>query len=406
MTYSTIRASEDGGYVYHDGFAIKGISFVPDDEFARYDMIRIPVEAAVQFVRCTLDHTHWFVWRNATGSALYRQTSDQLVLDLMGEQYERLPRSPGGWLLIKLYQDAEDVHRAVFQINTAIDFHCAVESLPFVFTVRDDSSAILYTVEVPVEPLLADGLYSLPLPFEPQPTDVHTRRVFPTHSVIDCAPEDNLVVTTLPGHFVDLMRCADIPAERGLQAAIDRIGGVLHLALVGSGVEVYDRSSEQLRLLFSMPGDPSLMLYATSVPTDSLRDGVRVELPKILRQPFDLWLPLLYRHAWLVELPPHDLIRCDTTPMDSGLQAAVDRAEGVLRLSLIGSGVEVYDRSSERLRLLFSVPGDPSLMLHATSVSIDALRDGIAVALPTILQQPFDLWLPSLSYRQAWVIEA
>jgi hypothetical protein len=37
---------------------------------------------------------------------------------------------------------------------------------------------------------------------------------------------------------------------------------------------------------------------------------------------------------------------------------------------------------------------------------MNTLQDGIAVDLPAILQQPFDLWLPPLSYRQAWVVEA
>jgi hypothetical protein len=149
---------------------------------------------------------------------------------------------------------------------------------------------------------LADGLFILPLPFEPQPIDVYTRQVFPSHSVIDCAPDDNLIVA-LRGHFVDLMRCSTTQLDHGLQVAIDRAKDALHLTLVGDGVEVYDRSNNtHLRLLFSMPGDPSLMLHGTSVPTAALRDGVTVKLPKILQQPFDLWLPLIYRRVWMVKL--------------------------------------------------------------------------------------------------------
>jgi hypothetical protein len=155
-----------------------------------------------------------------------------------------------------------------------------------------------------------------------------------------------------------------------------------------------------------MPGDPSLMLHATSVPTAALRDGIALDLPKILQQPFDLWLPLIYRQVWLEELRSFDFVRCNRTPAKRGLQIAVDRADGVLRLSLVGHEVHPYDRSSEYLRLLFSMPGDLSLMLHAASVPMNTLQDGIAVDLPAILQQPFDLWLPPLSYRQAWVVEA
>ena len=409
MTYAIIPGTERGGYIYHDGFTIKGFSFVRDEEFAKYDVFRIPMETTIQFVQCELDHTEWFVWGNASGPALYRQTSDEkfdLTLDLIGDQYERLPRSSDGWVLIKLYQDAEDIHRAVFQINTEIDFQCDFESLPFIFTVQNDSSAILHTVEVPVAPLLADGVISVPLAFAPQPTDVHTRRVFPSYSVIDCAPEDNVMIAApLGGHFVDLMRCDTTPLDRGLRISINRSGGVLRLALTGTGVEVYDRPMDNLRLLFSMPGDPSLILYAASVPIATLRDGIAIDFPRILHQPFDLWLPLLYRQVWIEEFTL-TLIRCTNTPMRRGLQVAVDRTERVLRLSLIGNGVEPYDRSCEELQLLFSIPGDPLLMLHATSVPLDALQNGVAIDLPTILEQPFDLWLPALSYRQAWVVEA
>ena len=287
-------------YVYHDGIVIRGVSFVANPALERFDRISIPVEMATRFVRGTLDHRDWIVWHDT----LYSRKKD-LTLTIVDTDagFRTIRREMSESSVVLIVSLVRETKQAMFHVISDIDLQIADLTLTFVFTARGDPSVVLHTLQVPAVELL-DGVIEMPLPIDPSiPVDVLTRPVFPAYRVEDRMTADVVVVRNrLRGHFIDLMRFDRAATDRGLQAVLSRAEGTLRLFLAGTAVETYDRSEDRLRLLFSMPGDPTLLLHTESVEIASLREGMTMELPDILDQPFDVWSPLLYHRAAIVEV--------------------------------------------------------------------------------------------------------
>ena len=296
---NVIYPVESGAVVYYQSTAICGVSFVEDSSLAHCHKMCIPLEIAAQFVDGTLDHRQWFVWHNAGGVALYNSRAHAaLSVDLIEPNFTRLTVGHGPISLkVKLYRAAR---RMVLFVDSFAEFHCERTALlPFVITEKNDPSAVLHLLDVPMQELLHERVLDYPLPVAPEiPIDVLTRRLFETY--VEFPSDDADLLVPLPrGHFVDLMPFDRGPIQRGLSAVLRRADGVLRLALVGMAVERYSRPTPALRLLFSQSGDPSLLLHTAMVPLAELRDGVELELPAILRNGFDIWTPLIYRRASL-----------------------------------------------------------------------------------------------------------
>jgi hypothetical protein len=291
-------------YVYYEGMVIRGVSFTIDAALERFDRISIPADMATRFVRGTLDHRDWIVWNNTIQSL--KDGELRLTIADTDRDYVTLPRDAAKssvMLVVSLYRETQ---RVIFHVVSDFALDCAAERpLSFVFTARGDPSIWLHTLHVAAAEVIEDGMVEMPLPIDPEiAVDVLSRPNFPAYRVEDRAADDVVVAMGgLPrGHFVDLMQFDHAAVDGGLQAVLSRADGTLRLFLAGKTVESYDRSTALLRLLFSMPGDPTLLLHAESVAVDSLRDGTTMKLPQILAQPFDLWSPLLYRKAAIYEV--------------------------------------------------------------------------------------------------------
>lgn len=283
--------------LYHDGFTIRGVTFAPDPQLAEcFEPLAVPVELAGQFVRGELDHRTWSIWN---GQLRNRET---LVLDLLDDHYVKL--STGSLdqpvrMIVTVYQTER---RIVWQLESPfIRWHSAVDHLNFMLVAQDDPSVVVAAIRVPVQTLLDDGLYdvhmaSIDLSY---PFDIYTRRLLPC-SVEYATAETNLMLRLPHGHFVDLMRCTEQPVQRGLQIVIESSINYATLMLVGGGVERYKRRDDDVRLIFSMSGDPSLILHTARITVADVCHGIQLELPPILTQTkFDVWLPLLFRQAGL-----------------------------------------------------------------------------------------------------------
>jgi hypothetical protein len=289
-------------YVYYEGMVIRGVSFTINAALERFDRISIPADMATRFVRGGLDHRDWIVWNNT----IHSRKNEELRLTIADtdKDFVTLPRDAmksAVMLIVSLYRETQ---RVMFRVVSDFALDCTAERpLTFVFTARGDPSVCLHTLHVTAAEVITD-VVEMPLPIDPEiAVDVLTRPSFPAYRVEDRAADDVVVATGgLPrGHFVDLMQFDHAAIDGGLQAVLSRADSTLRLFLAGRTVESYDRSTTLLRLLFSMPGDPTLLLHAESVAVDSLRDGATVKLPQILAQPFDLWSPLLYRKAAIYE---------------------------------------------------------------------------------------------------------
>jgi len=291
---------EPGGYVYHDGFNIKGVAFAPDPTLEHHEKLAIPLDMAIEFVRGERNTQEWFVWSNSVGPTLYNRNYDGVLrLDRIGDTFETIKSNPSGLCIITLYRD---IQRMTVQIRNAYKLQSSLTALPFAITMKHDASATLHVFDVPLEQLLEETTVEMALPVDPTiAIDICTRRVFPSYRIETRLAKDGLSMALPVGHFVDLKRCGSTPIERGLQAVIDRSTHTIRLALVGSMVEIYERGLATLPLVFSLPDDPCMFLHGVSVPIADLQDGATLVLPAILKQPFDLWLPLLYFQTYITE---------------------------------------------------------------------------------------------------------
>lgn len=300
MNISAIHEVTSGGYVYHDGTSIRGIAFAPDAALAKYDRLTIPLEQAIQFVKGELKVDDWFVFTTSIGAALYT-TTGEIHLDVVGDKFELLmdrPQRHAIMLLVTAYREDQQI---VFELDSKAKLTSSLSNLSFIITKQDDPSAVLHQATVSLDELLDTRSVRQPLPIDPEiAIDVYTRPVFPCYRLRHCTSYESTLA--LPyGHFIDLMRCETQAIERGLQAIVARDTATLHLSVVGAA-ETFERSISSLSLLFTMPDDPTLILHGTSVALDTVKDGVSLTLPEfVVEQPFDLWLPLLYRRASLID---------------------------------------------------------------------------------------------------------
>ena len=197
-------------------------------------------------------------------------------------------------MVIKVYEN-----QIIFCLDSMLTLEFPTDELVFFVTERGDPSAVVVAITVSLAELVEHHFIDFSIPTT-KPIDLHTRRIFPSYR-IERAGKNDMMITPPKGHFVDIVQFDKGPIQRGLQAVLSRSDGVLRLALVGGGITVYNRSTPLIRLLFSKPGDPTLVLHTMTVPIHELRTGVKVQLPKILQQPFDLWSPLVYRQNGLIE---------------------------------------------------------------------------------------------------------
>lgn len=170
-----------------------------------------------------------------------------------------------------------------------------------------------------------------------------------------------------------------------------------------------------LPFVFTVRHDPATVLHIVEVSVSELLQEQLLDL--VL--PIDPMIPLDVHTRCLfetyVEYPSTDadillslprghfidLMRMQPGRIDRGLHGVLRRADGVLRVSLVGQAIESYHRSTPVLRLLISQPGDPTLLWHTAEVSVAQLREGCEVHLPkNLATKAFDVWAP-LMYRRA-----
>lgn len=293
MNVTSIDPVETGFIVYHDGCHIKGISPSSDPEMdEKFDRFFISIEHGIMLR--DEGQVGWLVRKKGNSYQLIKTIDNWLTAE---DDLSKLEddRSDDIHLNIKIYPN-----RIIFDtygqtVKTLQKF------LSFVFTKKDDPSAILHVLTLSIADMIDYGFVSVPSSI-PENTllDIHTKRLFPAHRITYASSTDD-VVLYLPKHFVDLMKFETTPiAKPHLQALVDRPQGLLTIKLVGDGHEMYHRSMEHLGLLFTLPDDASMVLHADSVPIDSLREGCTLKIPDVVVQrTFDLWSPLLYRHSYI-----------------------------------------------------------------------------------------------------------
>lgn len=287
---SIIQPVARGAYLYYADDVIRGVSFT--EQATPYDTLIIPIEVATKFISGEYAIRDWIVWTTTAGTCLYSRHA-RMQLDLAETFTPIVSAASPIMLTLKLYRKAR---RMIVQNDSVIQVETTAASMPFVFTVRNDPSAVLHHLDVPVDVLLRDGMIELPLPIDPDvPLCVYTRCLFPHYRIENVTDDADLLLALPTGHFIDLLRFEQGRTDRGLQAVLRPAERLLDLTLVGHAIETYDRRTRLLRLLFSMPNDPSLLLHADSVAAADLRKGITLQLPEILDRPFDLWAPLLYR---------------------------------------------------------------------------------------------------------------
>jgi hypothetical protein len=416
-----IEPVEKGAYVYHNGFYICGITFVPDEHLeSQFDKIIIPTEIGIEFVQGNMSHDKWFVWNGKLYNNDVTKIEEGLELNLIDEKYvpiEDNNKSKNLWLSIKVYPNTQHVTFKLTSLITA--FKYSEETISFVFTEKNDPSTPLYFLDVPTQELFENHEYDCILPITlDKRLDVYTKRLFPNYGVEypkiivkedgEEVWENDEVVLSLPkSHFVDLKIFDSNPITRGLQAALDRRAGIITFSLVGDNIETYNRSVSFLRLLFSMPKDPSLLLYTKTILIEELqKTPIEVSLPdNLIGIKFDIWSPMIYKNCSLVETK-HDLKIFDSNPIVSGLQASLDKHTDAITFSLVGNNIETYNNSSvSSLRLLFSSPKDPSLLLYTKTILIEELQKSISIPLPNrLIGTKFDIWSPMI-YKNCNFIE-
>jgi hypothetical protein len=296
---SNIPACEGGAYVYHDGHAILGISFVADAALEAHPHFRIPVEVAADFIQGTKDHRKWFVWINGDHQGLYNDITKGITLDNIGDDYQKIGRADINFgLLIKIYSA---LGRVSFQAMTNVAFTSTLtDDLVFIFTAVDDPSAVLQKVRCSIQDILKDQV--VVEVNHVGPMDVYCREVFPGYALAYAEPGERLTLRLPQGHFVDLMRFSNKPIDQGLQITVFRNLSLMEVMIVGAHQEYYNRSMDWLQLVFSKPDDPTLILHAMSIPMDDLREQVYMEIPRILEQPFSVWSRLFFSQASVVEI--------------------------------------------------------------------------------------------------------
>lgn len=288
-----IRPVAKGAYLYYADDVIRGVSFTEQD--TPYDRLIIPIEVATKFITGEYSTRDWVIWTSTAGTCAYSRDAQVQLVDLADTFTPIVSTTSPVMLTLKLYRKAQ---RIIVQNNSVIHVETPAATLPFIFAVRNDPSAVLHSLDVPVATLLANGMVELPLPIDPDvPLTVYTRCLFPNYQIENITDDADLELALPAGHFIDLIKFEQGKTERGLQAVLRPAERRLRLSLMGQAIETYDRRTRLLRLLFSMPDDPSLMLHADSVDAAALREGITLSLPAILDRPFDLWAPLLYRRV-------------------------------------------------------------------------------------------------------------
>lgn len=310
---SSICPVKEGAYIYHNGFYITGITFVPDEDLeSKFDRMIVPIEIASEFVQGNIDYNKWFYWNGV----LYHNKTDKIdsgpQLSIIDEQYVLLEDNNKAnklWLSIKIYPNTQHV---VFNLVSLVtNFKYSIDELTFIFTEKNDPSVVLYVLHVPTKKLFEEQEFDFVLPIVPEKKlDIYTRRLFQNYGIeypklIDDDKFENVdVELSLPKrHFIDLGKFSKEPIKRGLQAVLDKPNGTINFSLIGDNIETYNRSMPFLRLLFSMPDDPTLLLHTESVSIDDLHNGLLVTyiLPEyLLENDFDLWSPLVYRQSCLI----------------------------------------------------------------------------------------------------------
>src|ERR1019366_5513657 len=356
-----IEPVEKGAYVYHNGFYICGITFVPDEHLeSQFDKIIISTEIGIEFVQGNMSHDKWFVWNGKLYNNDVTKIEEGLELSIIDETYvliEDNNKAKNLWLSIKVYPNTQHVTFKLTSLITA--FKYSEETISFVFTEKNDPSTPLYFLDVPTHELFENHEYDCILPIAlDKRLDVYTKRLFPNYGVEypkiivkedgEEVWENDEVVLSLPkSHFVDLKIFDSNPITRGLQAALDRRAGIITFSLVGDNIETYNRSVSFLRLLFSMPKDPSLLLYTKTILIEELqKKPIEVSLPdNLIGTKFDIWSPMIYKNCSFVETTIYDLKMFDSNPTHNGLQASLDRHTDIITFSL-GDNIETYNNCS------------------------------------------------------------
>lgn len=286
---TVIHPVATGAYLYHDGVNIRGVSFV--DDRTDCDKLIIPIDVASQFVSGELEHRDWVIMTDAV-----YDTRASLVLEYSDDDYSLIETDTVAspiCLTIKLYRAIQHV---VFSVVSRFPLETPVSTLRFVFTTQGDPSAVLHIIDIDATELLESNV-DRPLPIDPAtPIDIYTRRLFRGHR-IEHRTEESLMLGLPRRHFIDLMQFERGIIDHGLQAVLTRAEGRLRLGQVGEREETYERPTASLRLLFSLPGDPTLLLHTAEVAIADLRAGTSIPLPSILNRSFDVWSPLFYRKA-------------------------------------------------------------------------------------------------------------
>ncbi len=348
---SVIEPVQEGAYIYHNGFYICGISFVIDPEMEqKFDKLIIPTEIAIKFVDGSLSHDRWFYWNEKLYNNDINKIADGLVLDIIDDKYVRIEENNKAnnlWLGIRIYPNTQNI---VFTLTSLlVNFKYNEEFLNFVITEKDDPSTVYYVLNVPLQELFENQEWSFILPIEPnKKLDIYTKRLFPNYGIEyprtiikegrEVFENVNMVLSLPKNYFIDLQSFDDQVSERGLQAALDRRTGHVTFSVVGTEVEIYKHSMMLIPLLFTMPNDPSLIRFGTTLSIEELSNkSIKIRTPDgFLDHDFDIWSPLVYKNCFRVETVYEKFVNEPIVYDGINLQAVIDKRRKTINFSVIG----------------------------------------------------------------------
>lgn len=172
-----IPSSTTGAYVYHDGYTIKGLSFIIDNNLEeKYNKLIIPNEKAIEFIHGDLNHNNWFFWNNCLYPKNSGITKDG-AFNIDTDYY--ILKNTDGLIDIKIYKKTQKIVITTKEkISKAIN---PIEKLTFFLTEKNDPSIIYYIFDVLTEELFTSDIV-LPLRIEKE-FDVYTKRIWAEYSV-------------------------------------------------------------------------------------------------------------------------------------------------------------------------------------------------------------------------------
>lgn len=417
---SVISPVDEGAIVYHNGFYICGISFVPDPDLeSKFDKIIIPTELGADFVNEKLNHNKWFVWNGKLYNNQISQIEDALELSIIDDKYvliEDNNKANNLWMTIKMHPGTQHVIFSMTQL--IMNFKYSEEYLTFVFTEKNDPTIVLYVLDIPTKELFENQEYDVVLPIEPdKKVDLYTKRLFPNYGIEypkiiisddgEETWENKEVVLSLPkNHFVNLQCFKREPVIRGLQASLDRFENTMTFALKGENIEAYKQSKTFLPVLFSMLGDPSLLLHTKTMLLEELqKKPIEIPLPNVLNGDFDVWSPMVYKNCGFIEIK-YEKFNTETIEyVGTNLQAVIDRKNKTVNFSLIGDkSVDSFSLEKKFIRVLFSLNGK---IVHHEMVPTSELKNGLVTYMlkSNLIEKQFDLMVKPELFRKAYLVE-